>query len=178
MCPSSILWTWPIHHRWHWCRSVNMDGMPALKRTSLFCILSCHVIPRILWRNLKWNTWSFCSWVEYVVQDSLPYSRVLMTQALWTFILVGIVRSLFSHTLLVSLERVLDALPMHLLSSTSSDRVSVVVEPRYWNWLGNFQFFATDCYARWSWSSLSHDLGLHLANCETKEVTSIWEFVY
>ena len=57
-----------------------------------------------------------------------------MTQALYTEILVGIVRCLFFHTLLVSLESVVDALPMRLLSSTSNDMVSVVVEPRYCNW--------------------------------------------
>lgn len=29
---------------------------------------------------------------------------------------------------------------MHLLISVSSDRVSVVVEPRYWNWLMTSRF--------------------------------------
>ena len=71
-------------------------------------------------------------WSMYiVVQDTLPHSKVLMTQALHTVILVGLVRCLFSHTLFVSVESVVDALPMSLLSSTSRDRVSAVVEPRY-----------------------------------------------
>ena len=49
--PSCV--TWPSQHRWHWHRSVNMDWTPAIKRTLLFCTLSCHVIPRILQRHLK-----------------------------------------------------------------------------------------------------------------------------
>ena len=53
-----------------------MDGTPALKSTSLLGTLSCHVIPRILGRQLRWNTSSFCSWrVEYAVQDSLPKNK-------------------------------------------------------------------------------------------------------
>ena len=84
MRPSTILWTWRSQRTRCWRRSVNMDGIPALKSTSLLDALSCHVIPRIRRRHLGWNTWSFCSCVEYEVQDSLPYKRELTTQALST----------------------------------------------------------------------------------------------
>ena len=45
--------------------------------------------------------------------------------------LVCSVSSLFVHTLFESLEIVVPALPVVLFSSLSSERVSVIVEPRY-----------------------------------------------
>ena len=45
---------------------------------------------------------------------------------------LGICRQfLLSHTLFVSLENMVAALPMPLSSSTSRERVSEIVEPRY-----------------------------------------------
>lgn len=62
-----------------------------------------------------------------MAQDSLPYSSVLMTHALYPMTLVVIVRCLFSHTRFVSLAKFVDALPMRLLISVSSESVSFVV---------------------------------------------------
>jgi hypothetical protein len=52
-------------------------------------------------------------------------------QALQTFALVAMARCLLFQTLLDSLEKVDEALPMNLLISVSSDSVSDVMEPRY-----------------------------------------------
>ena len=65
-----------------------------------------------------------------VVHVSLPYSRMLRTQALYTRTLVFSVSAPFSHTLLVSLDMAEEALPMRLVILTSVDRLLVMVEPK------------------------------------------------
>ena len=53
---------------------------------------------------------------------------MLITQACYTLTLVGAIRCLFSHTRFDSFARVLEAVPMRLLISVSSNKVSVAVE--------------------------------------------------
>ena len=64
-----------------------------------------------------------------MVQVSLPYNRVLRTQALYTAIFVVIVNLKFVHTLDVRRARVVAAFPI----SASRERLSVMVDPRYVN---------------------------------------------
>ena len=89
---------------------VHMYGIPALDSTSLLLTFSCHLIPRIPRRHIKWKRCSLCSCLEYRVKDLLPYRRVLKIQALYTSNVVDVINCLLSHTHLVSLESVVTAL--------------------------------------------------------------------
>ena len=78
-----------------------------------------------------WKVFRRLSYLAYVVQVSLPYSSVLMTQALFTAILVFSVSMGLDHTRVVRRASVLAAFPILLSSSTSKERLSLTVEPRY-----------------------------------------------
>ena len=105
-----------------------MEGTTPLSRTPLLVSLSCKDTPRTRRRHRRWTTFSLRSCTAYDVQDSLPYKRVLRTQAVYILTLVFAVGCLFSHTLL-SLEMVVTALPVRLSRLTSRDRLFVAVEP-------------------------------------------------
>ena len=68
-----------------------------------------------------------------MVHVSLPYNKVLRTQALYTAIFVVIVNLEFVHTLDVRRARVVTAFPILLSISASRERLSVMVDPRYVN---------------------------------------------
>ncbi|XP_067877196.1 sialin isoform X2 [Heterodontus francisci] len=70
--PTSMWLTWPSHLKHHWLRRVYMLGMLAATRTSTLAIRSCHLMPRILRRQRRWNELRRRSWLTYVVQASLP----------------------------------------------------------------------------------------------------------
>jgi hypothetical protein len=57
--------------------------------------------------------------------------KIALTQALKTFVFVGMMRCLFFQNLLDSLEKVDTALTIPSLTSVSRHNISVVVEPRY-----------------------------------------------
>ena len=61
---------------------VYILGRPARDRTSALVTLSCQDITRIRRMLLRWNALSLLSCPAYVVHVSLPYSNVLITQAL------------------------------------------------------------------------------------------------
>ena len=134
MRPSGMRWTWPSQRSLRCLSSVNMLGRPARDRTSLLVTLSCHDIPRMWRRLLMWKVFRRISCLAYVVHVSLPYSSVLMTQALYTAILVFVVNLGLIHTRVVRRARVVAAFPIPLSSSASRERLSVIVEPRYVNW--------------------------------------------
>ena len=66
-----------------------------------------------------------------MVQDSLPYKRVLRTQALYTWILVRSDSLLLVHTRFTSLAMDVDALPILFWSSVFKEIESDVTEPKY-----------------------------------------------
>ena len=84
--------------------------------------------------RLKQRVWKLLSILscrerrERRVKYVLPYRRVLTTQALYTCIFECSVSLLFFQTLFVSVESVVAAFPMHLLSSVSRERLSVIVK--------------------------------------------------
>ena len=59
--PSSMRRTWPSHRSRRWRSRVNMEGRPALARTSVLVILSCHVIPSMRRRQRMWKEFSLFS---------------------------------------------------------------------------------------------------------------------
>ena len=79
---------------------------------------------------LRWNALSLPSCPAYVVNVSLPYSNVLITQALYTAIFVFTDRLGLVHTRAVRLAIVEAAFQILLLISASKERLSVMVEPR------------------------------------------------
>jgi len=81
--------------------------------------------------RLMWKLFRHLSCLAYVVHVSLPHSRVLMTQALYTAILVFTVSLGLVHTRVVRCARVVAAFPILLSISKSRERLSVMVEPRY-----------------------------------------------
>ena len=133
MRPSGMRWTWPSQQSLRCLSSVNMLGRPARDSTSLLVTLSCHDIPRMRRRLLMWKVFRRLPCLAYVVHVSLPYSRVLMTQVLYTAILVFVVNLGLIHTRVVRRARVVAAFPILLSSSASRERLSVIVEPRYVN---------------------------------------------
>ena len=102
MRPSGMRWTWPSQRSLRCLSSVNMLGRPARDRTSLLGTLSCHDIPRMRRRLLMWKVFRRLSCLAYVVHVSLPYSSVLMTQALYTAILVLVINLGLIHTYFLS----------------------------------------------------------------------------
>ena len=106
-----------------------MVGMPALSNPALFVTLSLHEMTRMRLKQRIWKLLCLLSCRERRVQDVMLYRRVLTTRALYTCIVVCSVSWLFVKTLFVSLESVVAAFPMRLLSSVSRE-MSVVVEPR------------------------------------------------
>ena len=82
---------------------------------------------------LMWKMFKRLSCLAYVVHVSLPYNSVLMTQALYTAILVFTVSLGLVHTCVVRRPAVLTAFPILLSISTSRERLSIMVEPRYEN---------------------------------------------
>ena len=87
--PSSIRLTRPSQRRRRFIISnACMLGIPAWCNTSLGVLLSCcHLMARILLKHRRWKLFSLFSWMDFVFHDSLPYKRVLSTQACYTFIL-------------------------------------------------------------------------------------------
>ena len=77
-----------------------------------------------------WKVFRRLSCLAYVVHVSLPYSCVLMTQALYTAIMIFAVSLGLVHTRVVRCAKVVAAFPILLLISTSRERLSVMVEPR------------------------------------------------
>lgn len=69
-----------------------------------------------------WMELSLLSCLAYVVQVSLPYSSVLMTQALYTAILVFTASLEFVHTREVRRASVVAAFPILLSISLSMER--------------------------------------------------------
>ena len=124
---SSMQQTWP-NHLMHLClRRANMVRMPAVLSTALFVALSLHEMRRMCLKQciFIWKLLSLLSCQESIVQDSLPYRRVLTTQILYTWVFVCSVSLLFIQTLFVSLVSVVAAFPMRLLSSVSREWLSV-----------------------------------------------------
>ena len=78
-----------------------------------------------------WKVFRRFSCLAYIVHVSLPYSSVLMTQALYTAILVFSVSMGLDHTRVVRRASVAAAFPILWSSSKSKERLSVTVEPRY-----------------------------------------------
>ena len=132
MQPSGMWLTWPSQWSLRCLSSVNMLGRPARDRTSVLGILSCHVhnIPRMPQRLLMWKVFRSLSFQVYVVHVSLPYSSVLITQALYTAILVFVVNLGLVHTHVVRRARVAAAFLILLSSSVTRERLLVIVEPR------------------------------------------------
>ena len=60
--PGLILLTCPSHLRRRSLRMANMLGAPARIKTTLLDTLSCHLIPRIRRRHLRWKLFNFLSW--------------------------------------------------------------------------------------------------------------------
>ena len=107
-----------------------MVGRPARLRTWALGTLSLHIITRIPRRLRMWKLFSFRSCLAYVVHVSLPHKGVLMMHALYTATLVATVNLGFSYTRVVSRPNIVAVLPMRWLISASSDRLSLIVEPR------------------------------------------------
>ena len=133
MRPSGMRWTWPNQRSLHCLSSVNMLGRPARDKNSVLGTLSCHDIARMRRRLLMWKVVRRLSCLVYVVHVSLPYSSVLITQALYTAILVFLVNLELVHTRDVGRARVVAAFPILLSSSVSRERLLVIAEPRYVN---------------------------------------------
>ena len=79
---------------------------------------------------LRCNGLSRLSCPAYVVYVSLPYSNVLITQALQTAIFVFTDSLGLVQTRAVRRARVVAAFPIILSNSASKERLSVMVEPR------------------------------------------------
>ena len=77
-----------------------------------------------------WKVFRSLSFQVYVVHVSLPYSSVLITQALYTAILVFVVNLGLVHTRVVRHARVAAAFLILLSSSVTRERLLVIVEPR------------------------------------------------
>ena len=88
--------------RWHWFRSMKMEGSLVCSSMSMSGIPCCHHMPSMHLRQRKWKQFSLLSWAVYVVQVSLGLRRVLKMQALYTCILVFTFRLPLDHTLLWS----------------------------------------------------------------------------
>ena len=85
------------------------------------------------------------------VYDLLLKRSVLTTQALWTWIFVCLDSLLLDHTLCVSLDMVVNALPMLLFSSVSRERASEMVEPRYMkSWMSSNYWLVIPMSDGWS----------------------------
>ena len=82
MRTSSIRRTWPNHRRLRRLISVSTLGRPARDRTSALVTLSSQDMPRIRRVLFRWNVLNLLSCTAYVVHGSLPYSNVLITQAM------------------------------------------------------------------------------------------------
>ena len=134
MQPSGMWWTWSSQRSLRCLSSVYMLGRPARDRTSKLGTLPCHDIPRMRRMLLMWKVFRRVSCLAYVVHVSLPYSSVLMTQALYTAILVFSVSLGLLHTRVVRRAKVVAAFPILLSISTSREGLSVMVESRYVNW--------------------------------------------
>ena len=93
----------------------------------MFGTLSYHDIPRMGRMLLMWKVFRCLSCLAYVVHISLPYSSVLMTQVLYTAILVLTVSLGLIHTYVVRCARVLAAFLIFLLISTSRERLSASI---------------------------------------------------
>ena len=70
------------------------------------------------------------SWREYRVKHSLPYSRVVSTQAWYTVIFVLMVSMELSHALFDRRAIADEALPILEFSSVSKLRLLEMMEPR------------------------------------------------
>ena len=127
--PSSIRRTCPSQRSLRCRRRVNMEGRLARERTSVLGTFSSHEMPSMRRRQRIWKELSLLSCLAYVVHVSLPYNKVLTTQALYTAILVLMVSLGFSHTLEVRRARVVAALPILLSISASSEILLLMVEP-------------------------------------------------
>ena len=104
--PSSICWTSPSQCSMHFSGVCTWwEGQHA---TGLHCLGA--YFSMISWDfgigNANLKLFSFFSCLAYAVHVSLPYSRVLMMQALYTVILVFSVSFVFSQTWVVSLPSV------------------------------------------------------------------------
>ena len=119
MRPSGMWWSWPS--QWSLCclRSVNMLNRPARDRTLVLGTLCCHNTPRMRQMLLMWKVFRRLSYLAYMVHVSLPYSSVLMTQALYTAILVFTVSLGLVHMHIVRGARVVAAFPILLSISPS-----------------------------------------------------------
>lgn len=92
--------TWPSHFSyWVW-------------------LTSYHLMLRIFQTQCMWKVLSRHSWCLYVVQASQLHRSVLSIHASWMRTLVLINWCLLSHTLLMSLPKVVAALPIMLLISS------------------------------------------------------------
>lgn len=118
---SSILRTWLSKQSLLWQRRLYMEGIPALIRTSLWVTLSFYVILRMHHRYLK-----VCSLSSYLCRQSSSHCRRVA--------MVGFTVSfLFSHTRLVSQERLVTAFPILLSSSTSRERFLLLQSLNRWS---------------------------------------------
>lgn len=80
---------------------------------------------------LMWKVFRRLSCLACMVRVLLPYSSVLMTQVLYTAILLFTVSLGLFHTGVVRRARVVAAFPILLPISASRERLLVMVEPRY-----------------------------------------------
>ena len=102
--PSFIRLVWPSQRSLRCDSKAYMLGTLAWLRISWFDLRSSQVVPRIRRKQSRWNVFMRCSCDIYVVQLSLPYSKVLKIQALYTDSLVANDNLPFSHTLFDSLD--------------------------------------------------------------------------
>ena len=70
--PCGIWYTRPSQIRRLLLITMRMSWHPALCNASAFEILSCHFIPRIRLKHLRWKVFNFFSCQEYVAHVSLP----------------------------------------------------------------------------------------------------------
>ena len=92
------MWLSSMRRKWRCLSRVYMVGRPARDRTSTLVTLSCHDMPKMRRMLLTWKVLSLFSCLACVVHVSLPYNKVLRTQALYTAIFVFMVSLVFDHT--------------------------------------------------------------------------------
>ena len=112
-----------MRRKWRCLSRVYMVGRPARDRTSTLVTLSCQDMPKMRRMLLTWKVLSLFSCLAYVVHISLPYNKVLRTQALYTAIFVFTVSLVFDHIRNVRRVCVVAAFPTLLSISVSRERL-------------------------------------------------------
>ena len=145
-----------VRRTWGCLSRVYMVGRPARDRTSTLVTLSCQDMPKMRRMLLTWQLFSLFSCLAYVIHVSLPYNKVLRTQALYTAIFVFTVSLVFDHTRNVRRACLVAAFPTLLSISVSRQRLI------QGTWTGE----RNQAWSYWWWWLVvtAHLVSLHLSS--------------